>query len=110
MTTADIRAYMEYIIRVIRTEAYDNTAMETSMDEEYIIYLTTLFTTTIVAVNNPIRHHWTEDCGVATVLDALDELEHRGMLWWRNLALMWRFHRVTWNKCGRINLLSGTEP
>ena len=53
----DIHAYMEYIIRVIRAEAYDNTVMETSMNDESIIYLTTLFTTTTVAVNNPIRNH-----------------------------------------------------
>ena len=52
-------------------------------------------------------------------LNRVDELfpvqaEHRhrndGKLWWRNLALTQRFHRVIWNKCGRIHLLSGTEP
>jgi hypothetical protein len=63
---------MEYIIRVIRAKAYDSTVMETSMDDESIIYLTTLFTTTMVAVNYPNRNHWTEDWVVATVLDALD--------------------------------------
>ena len=52
------------------------------MDEESIMYLQTLFRTTVVATNNPIRSHWTEDWDVATILDALDELfplqaEHR---------------------------------
>ena len=84
-TTEDIRLYMEYIIRVVRAEAYDTTVMEASMDEESIMYLQTLFRTTIVAVNNPIRIHWTEDWDVATILDALDELFSRrgidGKLW-----------------------------
>ncbi len=52
------------------------------MDEESLMYLQTLFRTTMVATNNPIRSHWTEDWDVATILDALDELfplqaEHR---------------------------------
>ena len=51
-TTADIHAYMEYIIRVIRAKAYDKTVMETSMDEESIMCLTTLFTTTTVAIRS----------------------------------------------------------
>lgn len=60
-TNADIHEYVEYIVRVIRAEAYDNTVMETSRDDESIMYLTTLFTTTMVSVNNSIRNHWTED-------------------------------------------------
>ena len=73
---------MEYIIRVVRAEAYDTTVMEASMDEESIMYLQTLFRTTVVATNNPIRGHWTVDWDAATILDALDELfplqvEHR---------------------------------
>ena len=52
------------------------------MDEECIMYLQTLFRTTVVATNNPIRDHWTVDWDIATILDALDELfpvqaEHR---------------------------------
>ena len=52
------------------------------MDEESIMYLQTLFRTTVVATNNPIRDHWTVDWDVATILDALDDLfplqaEHR---------------------------------
>jgi hypothetical protein len=73
---------MEYIVRVVRVEAYDTTVIEVSMDEESIMYLQTLFRTKIVAANNPIRDHWTVDLDVATILDALDELfplqaEHR---------------------------------
>ena len=73
---------MEYIVRVVRAEAYDTTVIEASMDEESIMYLQTLFRTTIVAANNPIHDHWTVDLDVATILDALDELfplqaEHR---------------------------------
>ena len=44
------------------------------MDEESLMYLQTLFRTTMVATNNPIRSHLTEDWDVATILDALDEL------------------------------------
>ena len=55
-------------------EAYDTTVMEASMDEDSIMYLQTLFRTTVVATNNPIRDHWTVDWDVATILDALDEL------------------------------------
>ena len=73
-TTEGIRLYMEYIIRIVRAEAYDTTVMEASMDEESIMYLQTLFRTTKVAANNPICIYWTEDCDVATILDALDEL------------------------------------
>ena len=85
-TTADIRAYMEYIARVVRSEAYDTSVIEASMDEESIMYLQTLFRTTVVATNNPIRSHWTKDWDVATILDALDELfplqaEHRHLTW-----------------------------
>ena len=71
-TTADIRAYMEYIIRVVKAEAYDTTVMKASMDEESIMYLQALSRTTSlsVEVNNPIRGHWTEDWDVATILDA----------------------------------------
>ena len=50
-TTEDIRLYMEYIIRVVRAEAYDTTVMEASMDEESIMYLQTLFRTTIVSAS-----------------------------------------------------------
>ena len=46
-TTEDIRRYMEYIVRVVRAEAYDTTVMEASMDEESIMYLQTLFKTTV---------------------------------------------------------------
>ena len=46
---------MEYIVRVVRAEAYDTTVIEASMDEESIMYLQTLFRTTVVAANNPIR-------------------------------------------------------
>ena len=52
MTNADYCAYMEFIIRVIRADAYDNTVMETSIGDESIMYLTTLFTTSTMAVNN----------------------------------------------------------
>ena len=103
---------MEYIVRVVRAEAYDTSVIAASMDEESNIYLQTLFRTTVVATNNPIRSHWTEDWDIATILDALDELfplqaEHRhltvGYRWeavvtQRSLALPWRFHRVTWSK------------
>lgn len=44
------------------------------MDDKSIMYLTTLFTTTTVAVNNPICTHWTEDWDVATTIEALVEL------------------------------------
>ena len=53
---------MEYIVRVVRAEAYDTTVIEASMDEESIMYLQTLFRTTVVAANNPIRDQWTVDC------------------------------------------------
>ena len=70
------------VLQFVRAEAYDTTVMEASMDEESIMYLQTLYRTTVVATNNPIRDHWTVDWDVATILDALDELfplqaEHR---------------------------------
>ena len=34
MTIESIHEYLEYIVRLIRAEAYDNTVMETSMDDE----------------------------------------------------------------------------
>ena len=40
---------MDYIVRVVRAEAYDTTVIEASMDEESIMYLQTLFRTTVVA-------------------------------------------------------------
>jgi hypothetical protein len=49
---------MEYTIRVIRAEAYDNTAMEISMDEESL----------------RLCSRSAVDWDIATVLDALDEL------------------------------------
>ena len=36
-TNADIHPYIEYIVRLIRAEAYDDTVMETSMDDESIM-------------------------------------------------------------------------
>ena len=76
-TTADICAYMEYIVRVIRAEAYDTSVIEASMDEE-----------SISCTSRPCsgRLWWLPttllDWDVATILDALDELfplqaEHR---------------------------------
>ena len=56
---------MEYIVRVVKSAAYD------TMDEESILYLQTLFRTTVVATNNPICSHWTEDWDVATILDTI---------------------------------------
>ncbi len=57
---------MEYNTRVVRSEAYDTSVIEASMDEESLMYLQTLFRTTVVTTNNPIRSHWTEDWDVAT--------------------------------------------
>ena len=105
-TPEDIRRYMDYIVRVVRAEAYDTTVIEASMDDESIMYLQTLFRTTVVAANNPIRDHWTSDWDVATILDALDELfpvqvEHR------HLTLGYRWEAVVTEARSNVEIPQG---
>ena len=84
----------------------DTTVIEASMDEESIMYLQTLFRTTVVATNNPIRDHWTVDWDVATILDALDELfpvqaEHR------HLTLGYRWEAVVTEARSNVEIPQG---
>ena len=76
------------------------------MGEESIMYLQTLFRTTVVAANNPIRDHWTVDWGVATILDALDELfplqaEHR------HLTVGYRWEAVVMESRSNVEIPQG---
>jgi hypothetical protein len=78
----DVHSFIEHIHQLIRAEAFDETVMETHIDEESIHYLSTLFATTTVASTRPIPTHWTTDWDVATIIEALEELyplraEHR---------------------------------
>jgi hypothetical protein len=78
----DVHSFIEHIHQLIRAEAFDETVMETHIDEESIHYLATLFATTTVATARPIPTYWTVDWDVATIIEALEELyplraEHR---------------------------------
>ena len=58
-SASDIRAYMDYIARIVRSEAYDTSVIEASMDEESIMYLQTLFRTTVASLDGGLgcSHH-----------------------------------------------------
>jgi hypothetical protein len=68
----DTHFFIEHIHQLIRAEAFDETVMETHIDEESIHYLATLFATTMVAIPT----HWTVDWDVATIIEALEEHRH----------------------------------
>ena len=70
------------------------------------MYLQTLFRTTVVATNNPIRDPWTVDWDVATILDALDELfplqaEHR------HLTMGYRWEAVVTESRSTVEIPQG---
>lgn len=77
-----IHVFIQFIHRLIRADTFDETVIEAYIDEESINHLTTLFTTTTVAITNPMPSHRTTDWDVATIVDAMEELyslqaEHR---------------------------------
>ena len=71
------------------------------------MFLQTLFRTTVVATNNPIRDHcWIVDWDVATILDALDELfplqaEHR------HLTVGYRWEAVVTESRSNVEIPQG---
>ena len=101
----DVHSFIEHIHQLIRAEAFDETVMETHIDEESIHYLATLFATTTVATARPIPTHWTVDWDVATIIEALEELyplraEHR------HLSIGYRWEAVVTESRATVEIQS----
>ena len=101
----DVHSFIEHIHKLIRAEAFDETVMESHIDEESIHYLAMLFATTTVATAHPIPTHWTTDWDVATIIEALEELyplraEHR------HLSIGYRWESVVTESRATVEIQS----
>ena len=70
----EVHLLIQHIHQLLRQEAFDDSVLGNLIDNETITLSGYVFAPTETASRNPITTHWTIDCDVATIIEALEEL------------------------------------